>query len=53
MINVENPNFEDEFEAEIKTKEHRVAVTPEGVDQMREHGHEVFVETDAGNGSDF
>ena len=23
MINVENPNFEDEFEAEIKTKEQR------------------------------
>jgi len=38
---------------EIKTKEHRVAVTPEGVEQMREHGHEVFVEVDAGNGSDF
>lgn len=38
---------------EIKTKEHRVAVTPEGVEQMREHGHEVFVEINAGNGSDF
>jgi alanine dehydrogenase len=38
---------------EIKTKEHRVAVTPEGVEQMLEHGHEVFVEIDAGNGSDF
>jgi len=38
---------------EIKTKEHRVAVTPEGVEQMREHGHEVLVENDAGNGSDF
>ena len=24
---------------EIKTKENRVAATPEGVDQMREHGH--------------
>jgi alanine dehydrogenase len=36
---------------EIKTKEHRVALTPEGVEQMREHGHDVFVETDAGNGS--
>ena len=31
---------------EIKTKEYRVAVTPEGVEQMREHGHEVFVEVD-------
>ena len=38
---------------EIKTKEHRVSVTPEGVEQMREHGHEVRVETDAGVGSDF
>ena len=38
---------------EIKTKEHRVAVTPEGVEQIREHGHEVLVEIDAGNGSDF
>jgi len=25
MINIENPNFEDEFEAEIKTKEQRFA----------------------------
>ena len=38
---------------EIKTKEHRVSVTPEGVDQMREHGHEVRVESGAGRGSDF
>ena len=37
---------------EIKTKEHRVSVTPEGVEQMREHGHEVRVETGAGAGSD-
>jgi len=26
MINTENPNFEDEFEAEIKTKEQRFAI---------------------------
>jgi alanine dehydrogenase len=38
---------------EIKTKENRVSVTPEGVEQMREHGHEVRVETGAGAGSDF
>ncbi|HAY40302.1 MAG TPA: alanine dehydrogenase, partial [Desulfobacteraceae bacterium] len=38
---------------EIKTKEHRIAVTPEGVEQMRNHGHEVLVEIDAGNGSYF
>ena len=38
---------------EIKTKEHRVSVTPEGVEQMLEHGHEVRVETNAGAGSEF
>ncbi len=38
---------------EIKTKENRVSVTPEGVEQFRQHGHEVRVETDAGAGSDF
>ena len=38
---------------EIKTKEHRVAVTPEGVEQMRDHGHKVRFETGAGDGSDF
>jgi len=38
---------------EIKTKEHRVAVTPEGVEQMRDHGHTVRVEAGAGDGSDF
>ncbi len=38
---------------EIKTKEHRVSVTPEGVEQLREHGHEVRVEAQAGVGSGF
>jgi alanine dehydrogenase len=38
---------------EIKTKENRVSMTPEGVEQMREHGHEVRVEAGAGAGSDF
>jgi alanine dehydrogenase len=38
---------------EIKTKENRVSVTPEGVEQLRQHGHEVRVEADAGAGSDF
>jgi alanine dehydrogenase len=36
---------------EIKTKENRVALTPSGVEQMRLHGHEVLVETRAGDGS--
>ena len=38
---------------EIKTKENRVAMTPAGVEQMVAHGHEVFVETTAGEGSGF
>ncbi|UCD89964.1 MAG: alanine dehydrogenase [Desulfobacterales bacterium] len=36
---------------EIKTKEHRVSMTPGGVEQMVAHGHEVMVETEAGGGS--
>ena len=38
---------------EIKTKEHRVSMTPSGVEQMLAHGHEVMVETCAGDGSGF
>lgn len=38
---------------EIKTKEYRVAMTPTGVEQMLEHGHNVWVETGAGTGSSF
>lgn len=38
---------------EIKIKENRVALTPAGVEQMRLHGHEVLVETHAGDGSAF
>jgi alanine dehydrogenase len=36
---------------EIKEDEYRVAVTPAGVREMVEHGHEVTVETGAGEGS--
>lgn len=36
---------------EIKTKEHRVSMTPGGVEQMVAHGHEVMVEKGAGGGS--
>jgi alanine dehydrogenase len=36
---------------EIKPDEHRVAITPAGVREMVEHGHEVLVETGAGGGS--
>jgi alanine dehydrogenase len=36
---------------EIKADEYRVAVTPAGVREMTEHGHEVLVQAGAGNGS--
>jgi len=36
---------------EIKQDEYRVAITPAGVREMVEHGHEVYVEATAGVGS--
>src|SRR6266542_3658600 len=33
---------------EIKTAEHRVALTPDGVRELERHGVDVFVETGAG-----
>jgi alanine dehydrogenase len=36
---------------EIKPDEYRVAVTPAGVREMSEHGHEVLVQAGAGEGS--
>jgi alanine dehydrogenase len=36
---------------EIKSDEYRVAVTPAGVREMTEHGHEVVIEAGAGLGS--
>jgi len=36
---------------EIKADEYRVAVTPAGVREMSEHGHEVLVQAGAGEGS--
>ncbi len=38
---------------EIKIKENRVALTPSGVNALVAHGHTVFVETHAGEGSGF
>lgn len=38
---------------EIKDHEFRVALTPEGVDEVVRNGHEVWVETTAGQGVDF
>lgn len=38
---------------EIKTEEHRVSMTPAGVEVIRQNGHQVWVEQDAGLGSGF
>jgi alanine dehydrogenase len=38
---------------EIKTEEYRVAMTPSGVEVMKNHGHTVLVEKNAGVGSGF
>ena len=36
---------------EIKTDEYRVAITPSGVRELTQHGHEVLIQAGAGNGS--
>ena len=36
---------------EVKNNEYRVAITPSGVHELVRHGHEVFLEHDAGIGS--
>ena len=36
---------------EVKNHEYRVAVTPIGVHELVQHGHEVFVQGSAGEGS--
>ena len=38
---------------EMKNNENRVGMTPAGVAEMRLHGHEVFVQRTAGEGSGF
>lgn len=38
---------------EIKSEENRVSMTPAGVEVMRQHGHTVLVEQNAGMGSGF
>ncbi|MDM5271086.1 alanine dehydrogenase [Sulfurovum sp. zt1-1] len=38
---------------EIKTKEYRVGMIPSGVEQLRQSGHEVLIETGAGEKSGF
>jgi len=36
---------------EVKTAEHRVAMTPDGIRELERHGIDVFVETGAGDGA--
>ena len=36
---------------EIKTDEYRVSLTPAGVRELVEHGHEVIMQSGAGEGS--
>ena len=38
---------------EVKTAEHRVAMTPDGVRELERHGINVFVEAGAGEGAAF
>ena len=38
---------------EIKPQENRVSMTPSGVETMKQNGHVVYVEKNAGNGSGF
>src|SRR5579864_7812249 len=38
---------------EVKNHEYRVAITPAGVHELVSHGHEVYLEKDAGAGSQF
>ncbi len=38
---------------EIKNNENRVAITPSGVELLRQNGHKVLIETNAGIGSGF
>ena len=38
---------------EIKNNENRVALTPSGVKELKRHGHQVFVQKTAGEGSGF
>ena len=38
---------------EIKDNENRVALTPAGVKEFRKHGHDVYVQNQAGVGSGF
>ena len=38
---------------EIKNNENRVALTPSGVKELARHGHDIYIQTNAGSGSGF
>ena len=38
---------------ELKNNESRVGMTPSGVLELKKQGHQVFVQTNAGDGSNF
>ena len=38
---------------EIKVQEYRVGLTPEGVDALSKQGHQIYLESTAGEGSGF
>ena len=51
LVSVNDGVGDDVASTEIKPDEYRVAITPAGVREMVEHGHEVLIEAGAGEGS--
>jgi alanine dehydrogenase len=47
----EGPDVKVGIPREVKNNEYRVAITPAGVFELVKHGHEVYIEHDAGIGS--
>src|SRR4051812_19651963 len=50
-MSVRSTNVKVGVPKEVKNHEYRVAITPIGVHELSAHGHEVFVERNAGVGS--
>jgi alanine dehydrogenase len=50
-VSVRSTNVKVGVPKEVKNHEYRVAITPIGVHELSAHGHEVFVEKNAGVGS--
>ena len=51
LVQTERTDMKVGVPTEIKTDEYRVALTPAGVRELVEHGHEVLVQAGAGEGS--